>query len=76
MPLDWTILNQYPDDDTLPGVKNDVVEDHVSNVSHIFSKETARPSEHPVEILKETDSKSNEPFIFIGKSRSVRFWRG
>ena len=67
MPLDRTILDQYPDDDALPGVENNIVEDHVSDVSHIFSEETAGPSEHPAEILKETNSESNEPFIFLEK---------
>ena len=67
MPLDRTTLDQYPDDDALPGVKNNIVEDHVSDVSHIFSEETAGPSEHPAEILKETNSESNEPFIFLEK---------
>ena len=67
MPLDQTILEQYPNDDALPGVKNNIVEDHVSDVSHIFYEKTAGLSKHPAEILKETNSESNEPFILLEK---------
>ena len=70
MPLNSAILDQYPDDNILLGIENNVVEDHVSDVSHIFSEETTRLSKHPAEILKETDSESNEPFCLFGKSRS------
>jgi len=67
MPLDKTILNQYPDNDTLPGIENNVVEDHLSDASFVFSEETAGPSEHPAEVLKETSSGSKEPFFFLEK---------
>jgi len=60
MPLDSAILDQYLEDDVLPGIKNNVVEDHVSDVSHIFPEETTGLSKHPTEILKETDLESNE----------------
>jgi hypothetical protein len=69
MPLDRTILDKYPEDDTLLGIENNVVEDHVSDASRIFLDETAGLSEHPAEILKDTDSKSNERFVFLEKVR-------
>ena len=67
IPLDKTILEQYAEDDILPGIENNVVEDHESDVSRIFSEETAGPSEHPAELLKDPHSESNEAFVFLEK---------
>jgi hypothetical protein len=67
IPLDNTILEQYPEDDILPGIENNVVEDHESDVSRIFSEETAGPSEHPAELLKDPHCESDEPFVFLEK---------
>jgi hypothetical protein len=39
----------------------------VSNTSLIFSEETAGPSEHPAELLKDSHSKSDESFVFLEK---------
>jgi len=33
IPLDKTILEQYPEDDLLPGIEDNMVEDHESDVS-------------------------------------------
>jgi hypothetical protein len=38
MHLDKTILDQYPEDDMLPGITDNVIEDHASDVSQIFWK--------------------------------------
>ena len=67
MHLDKKILDLYPEDDILPGIAENVVEDHVSDVSQIFLEETAGPSEHPAELLKDPISKSDEPFVFLEK---------
>jgi hypothetical protein len=58
MPLDKTILEQYPEDDILPGIENNVVEDHLSNMSQVFAEETAGPSEHLAELLNDPESES------------------
>ena len=33
IPLDKTILEQYPEDDLLPGIEDNMVEDHELDVS-------------------------------------------
>ena len=71
MPLDRNILDQYPEDGALPGIENNVVEDNISDASQIFLNETAGPSEHPAEMLKDSN-KPDDSFVFFGKSRSVR----
>jgi len=67
MHLDKTILDQYPEDDMLPGITDNVIEDHASDVSQIFLEETAGPSEHPAELLKVPPSEADEPFVFLEK---------
>ncbi|KIM77930.1 hypothetical protein PILCRDRAFT_11597 [Piloderma croceum F 1598] len=67
MPLDKTILKQYPEDDILLGIENNVVEDHESDVSRIFAEETAGLSKHLAELLKDPCSESEEPFVFLEK---------
>ena len=65
MLLDKTIIDQYPEDGILPGIENNVVEDHSSDMSSIFLVETTGPSEHPAELLKDPQSESVEPFVFL-----------
>src|ERR1700692_452526 len=67
MPLDSTTLDQYPEDDTIPGIENNIVEDNTSDAAQIFLDETAGPSEHPAQMLKESHSNTDEPFIFLEK---------
>jgi hypothetical protein len=52
--LDKTILDQHPKDDILPGIENNVVKYHGSDVSGIFLEETTGPNEHPTELLKDS----------------------
>ena len=66
MPLDRNILDQYPEDGALPGIENNVVEDNISDASQIFLNETARPSEHPAEMLKDSN-KPDDSFVFLEK---------
>ena len=66
MPLDRNILDQYPEDGALPSIENNVVEDNISDASQIFLNETAGPSEHPAEMLKDSN-KPDDSFVFLEK---------
>ena len=44
--LDRTVLDQYPDDVTIPGIENNIIEDKISDATQIVLEETAGPSEH------------------------------
>jgi len=67
MPLDRSILDQYLEDGALPGIENNVVKDNISDASQIFLNETVGPSEHPAEMLKDSNNKKDEPLIFLEK---------
>src|SRR5882762_1900294 len=67
MPLDKSILDEYSEDDALPSIKNNIVEDNISDSSWIFLDETAGPSEHTAEMLKDSHTNTNEPFVFLEK---------
>ena len=40
-------LNDYPENDSLPGVQHQVVYDKLSNTATLFGEETAGISSHP-----------------------------
>ena len=65
MILDPDIMNQYPDDNTLPGLEHAVFEDHKTHVGTVFAEETAGFSEHPADIIH--TNKSCEPFVLLEK---------
>jgi hypothetical protein len=67
MPLDKSILDEYPEDDALPGIENNIVEDNISDSSQIFLNETAGPSEHTAEVLKDSHTDTDKPFVFLEK---------
>ena len=66
MPLDRNILDQYLEDGALPGIEKNVIEDNISDVSQIFLNETAGPSEHPAEMLQDSN-KPDDSFVFLEK---------
>jgi len=67
IPLNESILDNYPDDDILPGLDDRVIYDHESDAYSIFSEETAGFSEHPAEAANNVDIDNNNSVCFLEK---------
>lgn len=46
IPIDKDILDMYPEDDSLPGIENHIVENNEIHSKYVFSEETAGFSDH------------------------------
>jgi hypothetical protein len=66
IPLDSTIMDLYPDDDLVPGLRDCIFEDHVTNVEEIFAEETAGFSKHPAQLINSTLN-STTPVLLLEK---------
>jgi hypothetical protein len=55
IPLDSTILDNYPDSGVIPGIDHCIFQEHELNVSETFGIEMAGFSEHPAELVREGD---------------------
>jgi hypothetical protein len=62
-------MDLYPEDGTVPGVAECVIYDHESDVSAVFSEETAGFSEHPAELfvssVGDKSSDADKPSLLI-----------
>jgi hypothetical protein len=65
--LDPVVLEEYPEDGSLPGIVDNVLQDFKSNPSAVFEEESAALFEHPATSLDASDSSGDEPFIFLEK---------
>jgi hypothetical protein len=63
--LDLIILEQYPEEGSLPGIIDNVIQDCKSDPSTIFEEESAALFEHPAMSLNPSESASDEPFVFL-----------
>jgi len=67
--LDESVMDLYPEDGTVPGVAECVIYDHESDVSAVFSEETAGFSEHPAELfvssVGDKSSDADKPSLLI-----------
>ena len=67
--LDSNILDQYPEDDMLPGIDERVVESNTGLEDTIFEAETAGLSEHPSSLVgNDPTSDNNFPIVFLEKT--------
>jgi hypothetical protein len=65
--LDPQTVEQYPDVDLLPGLKECVIEDHETDVTSIFNEETAGFSDHPAADAASPSTGSSAPFVLLEK---------
>ncbi|KAG1733091.1 hypothetical protein EDD22DRAFT_788128 [Suillus occidentalis] len=59
--LDESIMNLYPQDGTLPGLQDRVVEDHELNPQAVVAMETAGFSSHPADLMRAPDDSTSQP---------------
>ena len=81
IPLDWDILELYPENDIIPGLVDLVVEDHELDAKVVFHEETAGFKDHPATLVHQdsdlssergndeqsTDNNSEDPVTFLEK---------
>ena len=67
MAIDFSIFNEYADDDFPRGLEQNIIYNSLSNVKDIFSGETAGFSDHPASTLSGPASDPDQPFIFVEK---------
>ena len=65
--IDSAIFDLYPNDGPLPGVEDVIIHDSKLEAQQVFSEESAGLSEHPAELLHNTNMPVDEPFIFLEK---------
>jgi hypothetical protein len=72
--LDESVMDLYPEDGTVPGVAECVIYDHKSDVSAVFSEETADFSEHTAELfvssVGDKSSDADKPSLLIKGTQS------
>jgi hypothetical protein len=76
IPLDVDVMAMYPEDNLLPGMTHAVIEDHDQDVRNVFEEETAGFSDHPADMLgdtqespewQETKSSTDGPVVMLEK---------
>ena len=73
IPLDATIMDSYPDNGLLPGLKDRIFENHIDqhDSDSLFAEETAGFTEHPSQLINGYEQNDSDPPLLMMEKMGV-----